>query len=440
MVSAMLVVGFWVASRIEQAVVQNSAVSAALFMESFISPLSQDLAEADALSEPAKRALDEIFQGTVLGERVVSYKIWKPGNLIAYASDPTVIGKRFSPSDDLITAWNGSIAASYEDLNDLEDATEASLGVPLLEVYSPIREIWTGDIIAVAEFYEHADLLDKDLSDARRKSWLVVATVFATSGLLLFGIVLAGGRTIQSQRAELENQLAETERVSKQNVFLRQKAIIANRRAIAETEKAMRQIGFELHDGPAQYLALAALRLDAAFSGDGNRPRDPQDIKASIAKALFEIRSISRGLALPDLDNLTVGEIVDRVVDDHTNRTDMNVIKDYPDGIECDLDYSQKLCIYRFLQEVLSNAARHAKTGTAEISIRKSETSLVVAVSDEGIGFEPASTVKLRKDGGMGLLGLMDRAESIGGVLNIESSPGQGAKLSLAINLEGTDL
>ena len=82
MLLAMLIVGAWVALRIEQGVVQNSATSAALYMESFVSPLSQELADADGLSEPALVALKEIFAGGLLSERVVSYKIWKPGGLV----------------------------------------------------------------------------------------------------------------------------------------------------------------------------------------------------------------------------------------------------------------------------------------------------------------------------------------------------------------------
>ena len=76
MVLATIFVEYWVSKRIEDAVVQNSAVSAALFMENFISPLSQELADTDTLSPPARQALAEVFDGTPLGERVVSFKIW----------------------------------------------------------------------------------------------------------------------------------------------------------------------------------------------------------------------------------------------------------------------------------------------------------------------------------------------------------------------------
>ena len=68
-----IIIGAWVSQRIENGVVQNSAVSAALYMEGFISPLSQELAAEDGLSEPARAALQEIFFGTALGELLLHY-------------------------------------------------------------------------------------------------------------------------------------------------------------------------------------------------------------------------------------------------------------------------------------------------------------------------------------------------------------------------------
>jgi len=265
MLVAMIYVGSWVSHRIEQAALQNFAITAANYVESFISPITQDLADGNELSEPAQRAMIEIFASAALSDRIVSYKIWKKGGLIVYASDPALVGQTFKASDDLRAAWQGEVSASFEDLNDLEDATEASLGVPLLEVYSPIHEVYSGEIIAVAEFYERADALQIELIDAQRTTWFVVGSAFAVSGLLLIGIVKTGGRTIDLQRAELKAQLAASEQLATQNINLRKRAITANLRATAQMEQTVRRVGSDLHDGPAQHLSFAALRLDSAF-------------------------------------------------------------------------------------------------------------------------------------------------------------------------------
>jgi signal transduction histidine kinase len=433
MIVAMFAVGSWISRRIEDAVVQNSAASAALFMESFISPLSQELADTDTLSPPARQALAEIFNGTALGERVVSYKIWRPGGRVVQSSDPTLVGRTFDPSDDLKLAWTGVVASSFEDLNDLEDKAEAALGIPLLEVYSPLREDWTGKIIAVAEFYERADALDADIKNARWTSWLVVGSVFLASGLLLLGIVQAGGQTIRRQRQALTEQLKRTEKVSQQNVLLRQRVVGASSRATAQTERAIRRIGFDLHDGPAQYLSLASLRMDAALGSATTASGEVELVRNSLGKALDELRMISRGLALPDLDVLDLSALIERALQDLTRQTGLEINLDLSGGQGPSLNYTQKLCIFRFLQETLSNATRYAHVDKAQVSVRNDAEGVSVAVKDTGCGFDATRKRDVRRDGGQGLFGLLDRAESIGGHVQILSAPGNGTTVTLTL-------
>lgn len=436
MIGAMIFVGNWVSQRIEDAVVQNSAVSAALFMESFISPLSQELLVTDTLSPPARRALEEIFEGTTLGDRVVSYKIWINGGQIVHASDPALIGQVFEPSDELQSAWLGEVASSFEDLNDVEDIAEAAMGVPLLEVYTPIRQAWSGEVIAVAEFYENAEQLDADIRSARQTSWLIVGGAFLSSGVLLFWIVQAGGRTIRQQRQALTEQLIKTELVSAQNAMLRQRAVAASSRATAQTERAIRRIGSDLHDGPAQYLSLASLRLDGALSVQDVPSKDTGLVRESLDKALAELRIISRGLALPDLDNLDLEGLVHRAVTDHERQTGLSVVIEETAQPEAPLNYAQKLCVFRFLQETLSNASRHSGADRGTVHITFDDRTLTVTVMDTGQGFDPAAPRDMHDDGGQGLFGLQDRAESIGGHIDITSRIGTGTSLSLTLPFE----
>ena len=435
MLVAMIAVGSWVSHRIEQAAVQNFAITAANYVESFISPVTQDLADGTELSEPAQQAMVEIFSGKALSERIVSYKIWKKGGLVVHASDQSLVGQNFEPSDDLRAAWRGEVSASFEDLNDPEDASEASLGVPLLEVYSPIHEVFSGEIIAVAEFYERADALQIELSDAQRTSWMVVGSAFALSGLLLIGIVRAGGRTIEAQRAELRTQLAASEKLAIQNDTLRKRAITANQRATAQTEQTIRRVGSDLHDGPAQHLSFAALRLDSALGRDGSSGVR-NEIRSSLDKALEEIRAISRGLALPELEELDVAGLVRRAVTERETQSGLSVELRFEGAEPKALSYAEKLCIYRFLQEGLSNAFRHGKVENAVVTVIGALECVKIRIEDAGVGFDVHDPVPLDESGGQGLIGLRDRAESIGGTLNIESGIGAGTILTLEIATE----
>jgi signal transduction histidine kinase len=433
MLVAMLVIGTWITGRIQQSVVDSTAAAAALYVESFISPLSQELAAADRLSEPAELALAETFTNTPIGDRIVSFKIWKPGGLVVYASDPAIIGQHFQPSEELMRAWQGEVSGTFEDLDDPESAGEAALGLPLLEVYSPVREVWSGDVIAVAEFYEVATELEADLADARRTSWLLVAGVFLASGLMLAGIVRAGGRTIERQRTMLEAQIAESRRIAAQNGALRRRAIEASARATSETDRILRRTGADLHDGPAQYIALAAMRLDSLVPDTDEGRAEAATIREAMRTALAEIRTISRGLSLPDLGGVPLADVVRRALDAHLRPSGGPVSLDYAGPEDPAIDDSFRICVYRFMQEGLSNAARHAPEAEVTVAVSASDEAIVAVVHDVGPGFEPTHAAS-RETGGQGLAGLRDRAESLGGGLEIATGS-EGTTLTLRLPL-----
>ena len=425
MTGAMALVGKWVETRIEQAVVQNSANAAALYMESFVSPLSQDLAQGDVLAEPAARALVEIFENTPLGERVATYRIWKPGGLVAHASNPDEIGRVLPEPAELAAAWNGRITGAFDGA--------AAAAPPLLQVYSPIRELWSGQIVAVAEFYVRSGALQAELADARNKSWVVVWAVFSISTLLLFAIVLAGDRLIRAQAAELEARVRQSEAMAALNRDLRTRALEASARATAEADRMLRRLGSDLHDGPAQYLALAALRLESAIGGGEARQAEAAEIRKAIDTALAEIRTLSRGLVIPDIDSLSLVQVVERAVAGSRALSGLQVEVDCGTGTPPALDYAGKLCIYRFLQETLSNVARHGAPARCRVTCRTKGATIGIDVADEGPGFDPDREMRLRADGGQGLMGLVDRAESLGGEVEVNSAPGGGTTVALIL-------
>ena len=434
MLAAVLVVGSWVSAMIEAGVVRNSASATALYMESVLAPLSQELAEEDRLSEGATRALEEIFNNTPLGERVAAYKIWKPGGLIAAASDPELIGRYFEATQNLREAWGGEVRAEFEDLVDAEDEAQAALGVPLLEIYSPVRELWSGEVIAVAEFYEISDALVADLVMARRMSWLAVAGVLTAIGVLLYAIVLRGSRTIDRQKAELSQRLADLAGLSERNTALRLRVQDAAARTSAMNDQALRRIGADLHDGPAQHLGYAALRLDnlADASCPEARQREVTGIAQAVQEALRDIRQISRGMSLPDIERRGPCEIAEQVIRAHEARTETSVAFrcacEEAEGAA--LSAAAKICLYRFVQEGLNNAWNHGDGVDQSVDLTLAGGILCIAVSDRGPGPGAAGP-------GLGLSGLRDRVESLGGRFRLAARPGGGTELAMELEPGG---
>jgi signal transduction histidine kinase len=398
-----------------------------------IAPLSQELTRSDGLSASAARALDEVLANTPLGRRVISFKLWRQGGRIVYASNPDLAGQVFPPTDDLKAAWSGQVVANFDALGDDEDAPERATGIPLLEIYSPIREVWSGNVIGVAEFYEEARDLKWNIFAARLESWLVVGAVTATTAAALFGIVLGGSRTIERQRVALEARVGQLGTLAAQNDALRRRVQRAASRATELNERYLRRISAELHDGPAQLVGFAALRVESIGEGSvRDRVDEVQKIRSSLADALGDLRAICRGLALPEIDGMSLSELLGHAVAAHRERTQASVQLDLDGDLAAQaLPRSLRICVYRFIQEGLNNAYRHAGGAPVRVSAEVRGKSLFLAVEDEGPGLEEADPPRE----GLGLSGLRDRVESLGGEFRIESRESGGARIAMTIGL-----
>ena len=424
--------GFFISGQIEDAIVRNTANATALYMESFVAPLKQDLAVKADLSAESRAEISRLLDETSLGQRVVSFKIWGKGGLVIDASNAALVGKHFALTDNLSLAWNGEVRADFDDTGDEEDAAEQALGLPLLEIYAPIRELDTGRVIAVGEFYEVATQLQLDLVRARRLAWVTVGTVMLLIGGSLFAIVLRGSRTIDRQFTALKQ-------VVERNLALRMRVQGAAARFSSVNDQSLRRIGADLHDGPAQLMGYAALRLDSLRREvEGKKAQATVDeVAQAVRDSILEIRSISRGLSLPDIDQRPLRDILQGLAEAHFVRTGANVRVDCdPDRVR-DVPISVKICCFRFAQEGLNNSWRHAEGKDQEVTIRIKSNQLRLCVLDRGPGYADLPIHVGSEANGLGLAGLADRVESLGGQIEASNRAGGGASLCMELDLDG---
>ncbi|MCJ8521527.1 signal transduction histidine kinase [Pseudorhizobium tarimense] len=435
---AALVVGAFVTTLIEAAVTRNSAATTAMYVDSIIAPLLPDLQTTEVLDDITSRALDETFGQGALGGRVLSFRLWRSDGTVLYATDPDIIGERFDPSEKLQRAFSGKLVAQFEHPEDEESHAERAAGIPLLEIYNPILQPWSGEVVAVLEFYEVAEDFQNSLSEARLLSWLAVAAVIAVFFLSLTAIVFRGSRTIDDQKATLTQRVAELSDLLEQNRELHMRAQRASQRAAALNESYLRRLGADLHDGPAQLVAYAALRVDSrALVAEGTpeavRASELAAIKARLDEAMEEIRGICRGMILPDIEDAELHEVIARAVKAHTQRTGSPVALRLSD-VAGELSPSVKISIYRFVQEALNNGFRHGNGISQKVRQAWEGDEIVIEVEDEGPGFDPSMV----KPGGLGLAGLRERIESIGGRLSVKSSQ-KGTIVRMMVRANGLE-
>ena len=424
LIVGMAIIGFWVTSRIEESVSRNAAAATALYVDSIIAPLTQELADSETLGEGARLALTETLGQGVLGDKIVSFKVWKPDGAVVFSNQPEIVGRRFPMTDRLHGAFAGTVQAEFDKLDSAENAPERAKGIPLLEIYSPIRQPWSGRVIGVAEFYEIATDLKADLNRARLRSWIVVGLVTLAMLGVLFGIVERGSRLITRQAEILRDRFDELNRLLNSNRSLRLRAEKAAHRTAALNERYLRRISAELHDGPAQLIALACLRLETATKGSAVGS-DLETVTNSLEEALQEVRNICHGLMLPELDDLDTREILMRVIKAHESRTRTNVEFQCSDNLP-GLNQAEKIGVYRFVQETLNNAFRHANGIGQKVTVATSNDGLSATVDDKGKGFDPVGA-----DKGLGLTGLEERLAGLGGTFVVNSSPGHGTTVTM---------
>ncbi|MFF0919214.1 sensor histidine kinase [Rhizobium leguminosarum] len=423
-IAAMFVVGLFVSHLIEEAVIHNSGAATALYVDSVIAPLLPDMQTESLLDEASAQALDETLGQGALGKRLVSFKLWRGDGTILYSNEKELVGKTFAISDKLQRAFAGSLVARYEIASDPESDKERALGKPLMEIYNPVLQPWSGQAVAVLEFYETAEGLGDSLAHARLRSWGAVTALTATFFLVLSVLVFRGSRTIEAQRKDLKERVDELSALLTENRGLQRRLQRASQRAAALNETYLRSIGADLHDGPAQHIAYASLRLDSDMLINASTPPDAREkelawIRSSLAEAMTEIRNICSGLVLPQIEKSSITEIVTRVVEAHQHKTETHVetiINE--DGPE--LPPAVKICIYRFIQEALNNAYRHGGGVQQAVRAASRKGHVRVEVSDHGDGFDPTEV----RPTSLGLVGLRERVDSLGGAFDIKTGEG----------------
>lgn len=438
--ASMLIVGWWVSLCIEQDVIRNTARATGLYMESELQPMLQELEQGKKVSAPTRVRLDNLVTNTPIGRQLATVKIWMPGGLVTYSNRPEVDGKYFPVTQHQVDAWNGVPAAEFEDLVDDENAEERKDGIPLLEIYAPIRSASTGKVIAVGEFYQRAKALRNDLDSAIWHSWLIVALIAFILIGALFSIVRRGNLTIDQQRSALEGRISELSRLMELNQELHRRVDQAHARSVETNERFLRRIGAELHDGPAQLIGLALLKLDqikprlqlAPVASNGVKKDDVAQIGDALRDALREVRNVAAGLALPEIERVPLAEAIRMAARLHEQRTGTKVSSDIG-TLPCEVDGPLKTCLYRFTQEGLNNAFRHADGKGQLVRMRGDSEHIEIEVADDGPGISASADRVSCKS--LGLVGLRNRVESLGGRFEIESEQGKGTLLRAGFNV-----
>lgn len=437
----MLLIGSWMAARIDESVAYRIGGVTGMYVDSFIAPHVQSLVSHDDLSTADLAALDRILTTTALNDKIVSLKIWRRDGRILYSSTKALIGRTFPVGEGLRVALSGDVHSERSDLTGYENEFERGKWSHLIETYVPLHANGAGTVIAAAEFYHPTEELTRESRAAQLQSWLLLAAIVAGMYLLLFALVRRGSKTIDAQRHELNNKVTQLTTVVAQNEQLHDRVRRAAGRTAALNEVFLRRISADLHDGPGQDMGLALMQFEAVGNtcmvcpGNEHGPfsalEEFRTIRTAMQSALADLRAISAGLQLPEIDKLSPCEIAARAVRDYERKTGA-IVKLATKSGTAPVSLSVKITLYRLLQEALANGFRHAGGSGQRIEVRADNHRLMVDVSDRGEGFDPEAAAV---EGHMGLAGMRERIEILGGSFDVQSGPGQGTRIRVLLPL-----
>ena len=203
--------------------------------------------------------------------------------------------------------------------------------------------------------------------------------------------------------------------------------------ALRAAEEERRRIARELHDDTAQRLAGLLIRLRLARRTEDRERREEMldAAREEILASAEAVRRIARGLRPPALEDAGLDAAIRWHVRQQVEPADLSAEVDV-EPVGDRLDEEAALAVYRIVQEALSNVLRHAEARTVRVRLGTDGTAVVVEVTDDGRGFALEGSVE-RHDGGLGLLGMKERAAVAGGTLEIDSSPGTGTRIRARI-------
>lgn len=440
----MLAIGVWLTLRIEAATLERSSQLTGIYMQILMGPHLRRLEAGGWQDEEALEALDQHFRDQAVLEDVPVTKVWRPDGTIVYSNNPKLIGRQFAVADDLKRAMAGEVVSEISELGDDENIYERELAPQLMEIYVPVRRRHDGEIYAVAEFYISVGSLSATIDAARLQTWGVVGGLATMVYFLLLGMMRQAGRTMRNQRDELRGYSQRLQVLLQENRRMNDKVMTAGANATAVNERYLQRLSADLHDGAGQDLALVLLRLEElrdtcrpCFGSDGTAdeaiPANEFDtMTAALQSALEDVRSLSKGLRLSAIDTTSVGELIHRAVRDYRRKTgrQVKVTLESDDG---DAPQPVKITLYRVVQEALMNGFLHAGEADQKVIVDVTDTRVRLQVTDNGCGFEVADT--LASGGRLGLVGMRDRVELLGGDFSCCSARGEGTTINAILPL-----
>jgi signal transduction histidine kinase len=229
--------------------------------------------------------------------------------------------------------------------------------------------------------------------------------------------------------------LAESQRLQEQLRHL-------SRQVLSAQEEERKRISRELHDVIAQVLTsinvqLATLKTEATLGTQGLTGKISRTQRL-VERSVDVVHRFARELRPALLDDLGLVPALHSYMTEFARRTGLRVaLKACNPSRTEEIDSARRTALYRVAQEALANIARHAEASRVEASILKVPHGLRLRITDDGKAFDVERVLHAQRSKRLGLLGMRERVEMVGGKFTVESAPGRGTTIQAYIPFSG---
>ncbi len=296
--------------------------------------------------------------------------------------------------------------------------------------------------VVVAPLPERCPMREGKLNNTRAIASHVTVPILARDRVLgVLGIASADAHAFSADEVKLLEAIGQQLGVAVENARLwddlREKERVRGQlleKVIGAQEEERKRIARELHDDTGQAITSLMVGLRAASDTSEPATRTRLDTLRDIAAQTLEsVKHMARELRPALLDDLGLAAALERYVAGY--RANFGLTADLQmTGFNQRLSPEIELALYRIIQEALTNIAKHARAHNVSIVVERKVRAVVAIVEDDGRGFDVRAILESAQDESkLGLHGMRERAELVGGRLQIESSPGAGSSVFVEI-------
>lgn len=323
------------------------------------------------------------------------------------------------------------ILALQQGLDDYWQSIQQSLGTSLTQPGNKIffKELENQpervlDLAGRIDALNQASLSREEQEIASQQTKLREFAIAATSLLLLLECAIAVFSTAYMYRLD---KVSETERKRAENAEQELRRLSNQLLRVQEEER--KTISRELHDEVGQILTGLRMELGTLshYVPDEEFRQRLESVKRLAEEALRSVRNLALLVRPSMLDDLGLGPALHWQAKEFSRRCGVPVSVDIEGSID-QLPEPLRLCLYRAIQEAMTNCGKHAGARFIHVTVKQEDDRLIASVRDDGRGFDTLVTTR-----GLGLMGMSERVRALQGRMSVASEPGAGTVISLEL-------